>query len=69
MAFLVVKYAYSKQKVNVSLEDIVKSKLDSYFDEINKKYVLRGLWWRVHPGNYWVELRIESSLKKAMLKI
>jgi len=29
----------------------------------------RGLWWRAMPGHYWVELRIDHTLKEDILKI
>jgi hypothetical protein len=38
---------------------MVKEEIDDYFANINKHYVERGLWWRVVPGHYWVELRID----------
>lgn len=42
-----------------SLELIVKTGIEDYFQSINRFYVDRGLWWRVVPGHYWVELRID----------
>jgi len=47
----------------------VQQSLDSFFNEINKVYVERGMWWRVVPGHYWVELRIDLNLKEDMKKL
>eukprot|EP00347_Sterkiella_histriomuscorum_P000845 403374297 len=52
-----------------SFESMVKDELDNYFTKINKQFVLKGLWWRVVPGHYWVECRIDKSLKEDIQKI
>eukprot|EP00347_Sterkiella_histriomuscorum_P022769 403337231 len=51
-----------------NFEMMVKKSLDEYFYKINKFYVQRGLWWRAVPGHYWIELRIDQSLKEEIMR-
>jgi hypothetical protein len=64
MALLIVVsmmlfYNLRKNEIGVSFEMMVKKELDDYFSDLNKKFIHKGLWWRVVPGHYWVELRID----------
>lgn len=42
-------------------DELVKAKLDAYFDKINLGYIKRGFYWRAVPHHYWIELRIEGE--------
>jgi hypothetical protein len=53
----------------ISLESKVKENLDAYFAKINKIHVPKGLYWRVVPGHYWVELRVDKDLPRDEEKI
>lgn len=48
---------------------MVNRELEDHFAELNKTYISKGLWWRVVPGHYWVEMRIDQSLKDDIDKI
>lgn len=48
---------------------MVNEEINNYFNIINKAYVTKGLWWRVVPGHYWVECRIDHTLKEDIQKI
>lgn len=48
---------------------MVNRELEDHFTELNKTYISKGLWWRVVPGHYWVEMRIDQSLKDDIDKI
>ncbi|CDW82528.1 UNKNOWN [Stylonychia lemnae] len=51
-----------------TFELMVKKELDEHFYKINQTYVQKGLWWRAVPGHYWIELRIDQSLKDNYLR-
>ena len=63
VSFMLVKYGISKIPYLPTFDDLVRTDLEDYFTEINLHYAERGLWWRVVPGHYWLELRIDESLK------
>lgn len=56
---LLVKYGIASNNNFASFEELVKVRIDDYLNTINKHYVEMGLWWRVVPGHYWIELRVD----------
>ena len=69
VAFLVMKHALTSIETTPTFEEMVKNHLDEYFVQVNKQHVERGLWWRAVPGHYWVELRIDPTLKQDVQKM
>lgn len=47
-----------------SYESMVKMKLDSIFEILNKTAINVGIEWYVVPGHYWLEVRILPMKKK-----
>lgn len=68
VAFQLV-YTAIPTKILPSFEIMVNEEINNYFNRINKAYVTKGLWWRVVPGHYWVECRIDHTLKEDIQKI
>ncbi len=64
-----VSHSLRKQDYLMSFEQMVKNELEDHFNELNKAYISKGLWWRVVPGHYWIEMRIDHSLKEDIDKI
>ncbi|CDW90901.1 UNKNOWN [Stylonychia lemnae] len=54
----------SKDASTVPFTKIVKVCLDEYFDKVNRIYAKRGLQWKVAPGYYWIELSIDTTMKR-----
>ncbi|CDW79881.1 UNKNOWN [Stylonychia lemnae] len=65
---IMLKYLITEKEFP-TFEEMVKNSLDEYFSHINKQFMKRGLWWRAMPGHYWVELRIDQTLKEDLQKI
>ena len=47
ITYLYFYYVFWNRKRAPSFEEEVKEKLDIYFNEINRKYIEKGLYWRV----------------------
>jgi len=56
-----VAIVFARMPKYPDLDQLVKNKLDSYFDKINLAHIERGFYWRAVPHHYWLELRIESE--------
>jgi len=56
---LLIFYNLKHKDIYTTFEEMVKKDLDEYFSHINREFIVRGLWWRVVPGHYWMELRID----------
>ena len=54
----------TKDVKTVLYSKIVKMYLDRYFDKVNEVYKRRGLYWKVSPGHYWIELHIDISMPR-----
>ena len=54
----------AKDETTVPYSKITKEYLDEYFDKVNQIYAKRGLQWKVSPGHYWIELSIDTTLKR-----
>jgi hypothetical protein len=50
-------------------EKKVAKELGALFQKYNRKYVAKGLCWRVVPGHYWIELRVDQDLHVDMEKV
>lgn len=53
-----------KDAKTVPYTKIVKKYLDEYFEKVNQIYAKRGLQWKVAPGHYWIELCIDTTIKR-----
>lgn len=54
----------TKSADTIPFTKIVKVYLDQYFEKVNKIYAKRGLQWRASPGHYWIELIIDTTMKR-----
>ncbi len=64
-----LKSTLSKIPAFPSFDLLVKRNLEQYFSVINEKCIESGLWWRVVPGHYWIELKIDKDLKENIEKL
>lgn len=55
-------------KIPESFESQVNKELNKIFTEYNKKHISKGLYWRVVPNHYWIELRIDKDLPRDLEK-
>ena len=54
----------AKDALTIPYTKIVKVYLEEYFTKVNQIYAKRGLEWKVAPGHYWIELSIDTTLKR-----
>jgi hypothetical protein len=60
--FIALSIIFAKIPEFPSLQTLVKSKVDHYFDNINQIYVKKGFWWRIAPELLFIEMVIEDRI-------
>lgn len=61
-SFITLSVIFAKIPEFPSLQTLVKTKVDHYFDNINQIYAKKGFWWRIAPEQLYVEMVIEDRL-------
>jgi len=60
--FLTLSIIFAKIPDFPSLQNLVKQRVDHYFDNINQIYTKRGFWWRLVPELLYIEMIIEDRM-------
>jgi len=45
-----------------TLPELVKKRIDAYFNNINQIYIKKGFWWRIAPELLYIEMIIDDKL-------
>jgi len=56
---VVTKFTFLNFNEFPNFEMMVKRELEDHFNKINPSFAERGLQWKVVPGHYWIELKID----------
>ena len=49
-------------RVFPSFDQLAQSNIENYIKELNEAHILRGLYWNVVPGFFWLELHIDQMV-------
>jgi hypothetical protein len=60
--FITLSIIFAKIPEFPSLEELMKRRIDNYFDNINQLYTEKGFWWRIAPKLCYIEMIIEDKL-------